>query len=148
MSFFLHWKRSQIPKWMGAIRMRVQTADKKHYRLTFWPEATLIMDLFLINMQFFTSQDINWWTEVVWITCALLWCFYQLFGHSFWRHPFTAEDPLVSKRFNDKFLQIYSSEETKSSTSWMVWLYFQHIFISVWTVPLSHWHTGCLLFLR
>ncbi len=26
------------------------------------------------------------------------WSFYQLFGLSFWRHPFTAEDPLVSKR--------------------------------------------------
>ncbi len=24
--------------------------------------------------------------------------FYQLFGLSFWRHPFTAQDPLVSKR--------------------------------------------------
>ncbi len=23
--------------------------------------------------------------------CGLLWCFYQLFGLSFWRHPFTAE---------------------------------------------------------
>ncbi len=29
-------------------------------------------------MQLFTSQDINWWTGVVWITCGLLWCFYQL----------------------------------------------------------------------
>ncbi len=29
--------------------------------------------------------------------CGLLWCFYQLFGLSFWRHPFTAEDPLLSK---------------------------------------------------
>ncbi len=28
------------------------------------------------------------------IICGLLWCFYQLFGLSFWRHPFTAEDPL------------------------------------------------------
>ncbi len=34
---------------------------------------------------------------VVWITCGLLWCFYQLFGLSLWRHPFTAEDPLRSK---------------------------------------------------
>ncbi len=34
-----------------------------------------------------------------WITCGLLWCFYQLFGLSFWRHPFTAEDQLVSKSF-------------------------------------------------
>ncbi len=23
--------------------------------------------------------------------CGLLWCFYQLFGLSFWRHPFTAD---------------------------------------------------------
>ncbi len=30
-------------------------------------------------------------------SCGLLWCFYQLFGLSFWRHPFTAEDPLVNK---------------------------------------------------
>ncbi len=48
-------------------------------------------------MQIFTPQDVNWWTGVVWITWGLLWCFYQLFGLSFWRHPFTAEDPLVSK---------------------------------------------------
>ncbi len=30
--------------------------------------------------------------------------FYQLFGLSFWRHPFTAEDPLVSKWWNAKFV--------------------------------------------
>ncbi len=52
-------------------------------------------------------QDINWWTGVMWITCGLLWCFYQLFGLSFWRHPFTAEDPLVSKWCNSTFLQIW-----------------------------------------
>ncbi len=34
---------------------------------------------------------------------GLLWCFYQLFGLSFWRHPFTAEDPLVSKSCNARF---------------------------------------------
>ncbi len=43
----------------------------------------------------------------MWITCELLWCFYQLFGLSFWRHPFTAEHPLVSKWWNDTFLQIW-----------------------------------------
>ncbi len=31
-------------------------------------------------MQIFASQDINWWLWLVWITCELLWCFYQLFG--------------------------------------------------------------------
>ncbi len=35
----------------------------------------LMMDLFLTNMQLFVSQDVNWWTGVVWITCVLLWCF-------------------------------------------------------------------------
>ncbi len=51
----------------------------------------LMMDLF----QLLSSKDVNWWTGVVWITCGLLWCFYQLFGLSFWRHPFTAEDLLL-----------------------------------------------------
>ncbi len=38
---------------------------------------------------------------------------------SFWRHPFTAEDPLVSKSCDANFLQICSDVETNSSTSWM-----------------------------
>ncbi len=57
----------------------------------------LMMDLFLPNKQIFTSQDVNWEIGVVWITCGLLWGFYQLFGLWFWRHPFTADDPLMSK---------------------------------------------------
>ncbi len=61
------------------------------------------MDLF----QLLSSQDINWWTGVVWITCGLLWCFYQLFGLWFWRHPFTAEHPLLRHWCSDTFLQIW-----------------------------------------
>ncbi len=38
--------------------------------------------------------------------------FYQLLARSFSRHPFTAEDPLVSRWSNATFLQIYSDEET------------------------------------
>ncbi len=34
---------------------------------------------------------------------------------SFWRHPFTAEDPLLSKWCNAKFLQICWDEEKASS---------------------------------
>ncbi len=79
------------------------------------------MDLFITNMQLFASQCIHCWTGIVWITSGLLWCFYQLFGLSFWRHPFTAEDPLVSKWCNATFLQIYTDEETNSFTSWMAW---------------------------
>ncbi len=51
-------------------------------------------DFFHWRKQFF--QGANWLTETVWITCGLLWSFYQLFILSFWWHPFTAEDPLVS----------------------------------------------------
>ncbi len=39
--------------------------------------------------------------DYLWITVM----FYQLFGLSFWRHPFTAEDLLVSN-YNAKLLQI------------------------------------------
>ncbi len=77
--------------------------------------------------------------------CGLLWCFYQLFGLSFWRHPFTAEDSLVKTWCNAKFLQICSNEETNSSTSHMAWgrIHFQQIF--GWTIPLKasdsqKWH--------
>ncbi len=73
----------------------------------------LMMDLFLTNMQLFTLQDVNRWTGVVWIIVM----FYQLFGLSFWRHPFSAEDPLVSKWYNAKFLKICSEEETNSSSA-------------------------------
>ncbi len=72
-------------------------------------------------------------------SCGLLWCFYQLFGLSFWRHPFTADDPLVSRRCNATFLQIYSDEETNSFISWMAWgrVNFQRISIFGWTIALS-----------
>ncbi len=35
------------------------------------------------------------WIHDILNPCVLLRCFYQLFELSFWRHPFTAEDPLV-----------------------------------------------------
>ncbi len=80
----------------------------------------------------------------MWITCVLLWCFYQLFGLSFWRHPFTAEDPLVKNWYNATFLQNCSHEEKNSSPSWMAWgwAHFQQIFIFGWTIPLRNDHFG------
>ncbi len=57
-------------------------------------------DLFLTKMQRFT---INWWTGVVWIIVMFL----SAVGLSFWRHPFTADDPLVRYWYNAKFIQIW-----------------------------------------
>ncbi len=73
--------------------------------------------------------------------CGLLRCFYQLFGLSFWRHPFTTEDPLVSKWCNVNFLQICSDEETNSvsTVSWMTWgwVHFQQKLIRGRNIPLK-----------
>ncbi len=44
---------------------------------------------------------------------------YQLFGLSFWWHPFTAEDPLMSKWCNGTFLQICSISSTHLHFGWL-----------------------------
>ncbi len=74
----------------------------------FWPE---VMQLSLHKMLIDGLES-----------CGLLGIievYLQLFGLSFWRHPFTLEDPLVSMWCNAKFLQISADEETNSSISWM-----------------------------
>ncbi len=38
------------------------------HKWQFEVKSVLMMDLLLTNMQLYTSQDINWWTGVVWIT--------------------------------------------------------------------------------
>ncbi len=110
-----------------------------HWRMQYYGQMTRIL---AGNNGF--KLNASWWMyysllealiDVMWITCGLLWCFYQLFGLSFWRHPFTAADPLVSKWCNVKFLQICSDEETSSSTSWG-WVKFQQIFVFKWKIPL------------
>ncbi len=77
-----------------------------------------MMDLFLTNMQLFTSQELNWWSRVVWIIVKYLSAVWSLF----WWHPFTAEDPWASKWCNAKFLQMCSEEETNSFTFGMTWM--------------------------
>ncbi len=76
------------------------------------------MDLFKANTQLFTSQDIRW--------NELLRCFYQLFGLLFWRHLFTADDPLVSKWCNAYFLQ-----KQTYLHPWMTW-WVNHEQFSLW----------------
>ncbi len=88
-----HWRKRYYGLWSRML------AGSNGLKL----KNVLMMDLF----QLLSSPDVNWWTGVVWITCGLLWCFYQLFGLSFWRHPFTAEHPLLRHWCNDTFLQIW-----------------------------------------
>ncbi len=82
-----------------------------------------MLDLFITNTQLFASQYID---GVMWINLVDCDVFISCLD-SFWRHPFTAEDPLVSKWCNAKFLQICYDEETNLSTSWMAW---GHSFLS------------------
>ncbi len=81
------------------------------------------------------------WTGILIVNNSLKWkmswwIYYKLFRllvdycdvfisclDSFWRHPFTAEEPLVSKWCNATFLKI-CSDETNSSTSWMANVHF------------------------
>ncbi len=65
--------------------------------------------------------------------CGLLWCFYQWFGLSFWWHPMTADDPLVSNWCNATFLQICHDEETNWS---IFWLDFEPFFEWLLELPL------------
>ncbi len=65
--------------------------------------------------------------------CGLFWCFYHPFGLSFWRHPFTADDPLMSRWCNAKFLQILRIQGEKIC----LWVNFQQIFMFAWTILLS-----------
>ncbi len=51
-----------------------------------------------------------------------------VFGLSFWRHPFTADNLLVSKWCNAKFLQICSNEEQKKIILNLGWLEDEYIF--------------------
>ncbi len=90
----------------------------------------ILMMYCFLQTQLLASQFINWWTGVVWITCGLLWCFYQLFGLSFWRHPFTAEDPLLRQWCNATFLQIWWRNKLIYISDGLNFLVF------VWTIPL------------
>ncbi len=69
------------------------------YGLVFWSEESL--KHFGLELFFYTNFLLHKkFIDGLESCCGLLWCFYQLFGLSFWRHPFTSEYPLVSKWCN------------------------------------------------
>ncbi len=74
---------------------------------------TLIIDLQTcsISLHSVLNDGLEW--------CGLLWC-NELFGLSFWRHPFTAEHPLLSKWCNATFLHksVLMKKQTHLPIGW------------------------------
>ncbi len=93
-----------------------------------------IMDSYFSRKQWFEVKTSLWWIYffqthsfcllqmltdgLEW--CGLLWCFYQLFGLSFWRHPFTAKHLLMRHRC-DAILQIW----WRNKLLYISWGHFQ-----------------------
>ncbi len=74
-------------------------------------------------------SDVNCWAGVVWITCGLLWCFYQLFGLNL-----TA--PIHCRgSIGEQVMQCSKSVPMKKQTHLHL-EHFQQIFIFGWTVSL------------
>ncbi len=78
-------------------------------------------------------------------SCGLLWCFYQLFGLSIWRHPFTAEHP------SELMLNFYKSVLMRKQTHLHLWLsmseynfiklsFLGEIFLQSTTFSSQHWN--------
>ncbi len=86
--------------------------------LTDWLEA-MVYSLKRLNYVFFFLQTCRFSlhkTLTDGLKCGLLWCFCQLFGLSFWRHPFRIH------------WWICSDEETHPSTLLMAWAEGEYFF--------------------
>ncbi len=108
------------------------------YRLVFsWKQwfkvkNVLMMDLFLLS-----SQDVNWWTGVVWITCGYCDVFINcLDSHSDGTHSLQR----IYCWDTDAMLHFSKSDEEQTHLH-LGWpqggVHFQRIFIFVQTIPLT-----------
>ncbi len=77
----------------------------------------LMMNLFLTNMQLFTSQVFNWWTGVVWITCGWLWCFLSALWTLILTAPIHCRGSIGGKVMWGYIYPSLLQEDTNSSTS-------------------------------
>ncbi len=86
----------------------------------------LMMDLFLTNMQLLASQDVNWWTGVMWITSGLLWCFYQLSDGT---HSLQMIHCWASNVMLNFSKYVHMKKETRWFLGWSFWL---NCFLNMW----------------
>ncbi len=81
------------------------------------------------------TQDINWWTGVVWITCGLLWCFFSCLDsdgtHSLQRIHWWASDGML----NSPYLFPWRNKPIFTLDGQCVCVKFQQIIIFGWTIP-------------
>ncbi len=97
-----HWRKCYYGLWCFSYKQRFEVKN------------VLMMDLFLTNMQLFTSQDINWWTGVVWIIVMFLSAVWTLILMA----------PIHCRASIGEQLMLNFSksvEETNSFSCWMVW---------------------------
>ncbi len=112
---------------------------ERQQEMHFFTWGSIIMDYGLSQKQWFEVKNCAGFvfvfkmltTGVVWIIVMFL----SAVWHSFWRHPFTAEHPLLRHWCSDTLLQTWWRN---ASTSWMAWgwAHFQQIFIFGWTINL------------
>ncbi len=95
-------------KWEFKAKMHIRNSSPKN-------KNVLTLRPFFIRTDHAASHFIRCWIDGLQGVSWIIVMFYQLFGLSLWRHPFTTEDPLVSKWCNATFLQICSDEETNST---------------------------------
>ncbi len=115
--------KTVLNKYVGNLRWE----DNRGWTFSLEEALLWIMDLYFVQKWRFKVKTSHWYICFIQIHsfslhktltdglewCGLLWCLNQLFGLPFWRHPFTAEDPLVNKLCIAKFFH----EETTSSIS-------------------------------
>ncbi len=123
MRWLFHWRKQYFGLWTGILKRSNGLKLKTLWWISFLQTCSVSLHKMLID-------GLEW--------CGLRWCFYQLFGLSFWRHPFTAEDPLVNKWWNATLIQICSEEIKSTSGMTWGWVNHQQIFIFGWTIPLNN----------
>ncbi len=90
------------------------------------------MDLFLTKLQLFTSQDINWWTGVVWIIVMFLSAVLTLILTAPIHCRESTGEQVMQCQISPNLMK------KNSSTSWMAWgwVHFQQIQIFRWFISL------------
>ncbi len=114
--------------WGWAGKIRVYPLHKSRLQHWIW-----LLQIHSFSLHIMLNYELNIRRKESHCGLLVLSLFYLvLLLDSFWRHPFTADDPLVNNWCDAKFLQICFNEETNS---WMSWRSANFQF--EWTIPVG-----------